>query len=299
MMPVLDGYGVLQAVQNNDLLKDVPFIFLTAKAERNDFRKGMDLGADDYIAKPFDDTELLNAVNSQMKKRELLKKQLDPVAEKESFLVTGHSVHDILGTLAEKWNVNTYKKNQTVYTEGNYPNRLFYILKGKIKTFKTNDNGKPLVTELLGSGEYFGYLALFQNMPYNDTAEAIEDSELAVISTEDFEKLVMNNKQAVGWIVKLLAKNIYSKEERLLGLAYNSLRKKVAVALLVLQQKYGSIGDEKFAIDMNRGMLAAIAGTAKESLIRTLAEFRKEKIIDIHNGTITILNKVKLEHLIN
>lgn len=68
MMPELDGYGVLHACHKNDSIKNTPFIFLTAKTERSDFRKGMELGADDYITKPFDGTELLNAIDSRLKK---------------------------------------------------------------------------------------------------------------------------------------------------------------------------------------------------------------------------------------
>src|SRR5205085_10590286 len=76
MMPVLDGYGVLHAVHKNEKIKNTPFIFMTAKTERGDFRKGMELGADDYITKPFDGTELLNAVDGRLKKIDLLKKDL-------------------------------------------------------------------------------------------------------------------------------------------------------------------------------------------------------------------------------
>src|SRR5680860_53043 len=63
MMPVLDGYGVLHALRKNETLQNTPFIFLTAKTERGDFRKGMEQGADDYLTKPFSGTELLNAVD--------------------------------------------------------------------------------------------------------------------------------------------------------------------------------------------------------------------------------------------
>ncbi len=72
MMPVLDGYGLLHLIGKNEHLKSVPFIFLTAKTERGDFRKGMEMGADDYITKPFDDIELLNAIEIRLKKIEIL-----------------------------------------------------------------------------------------------------------------------------------------------------------------------------------------------------------------------------------
>jgi len=75
MMPVLDGYGVLHALHKNEAVKNIPFIFLTAKTERSDLRRGMELGADDYITKPFSGTELLNAIEGRIKKADLLKEE--------------------------------------------------------------------------------------------------------------------------------------------------------------------------------------------------------------------------------
>ena len=70
VMPLFDGYGVLHAIHHHDVLKNTPFIFLTAKTERADFRKGMELGADDYMTKPFTAADLLNAVESRIRKIE-------------------------------------------------------------------------------------------------------------------------------------------------------------------------------------------------------------------------------------
>src|SRR5204863_2093492 len=75
MMPELDGYGVLHLLRKNPDTLNIPFIFLTAKTERSDFRKGMEMGADDYITKPFDDMELLNAVEIRLKKADILEQQ--------------------------------------------------------------------------------------------------------------------------------------------------------------------------------------------------------------------------------
>ena len=69
MMPELDGYGVLHLLKKNPATEQIPFIFLTAKTERTDFRKGMEMGADDYITKPFDDLELLRAIEIRLKKK--------------------------------------------------------------------------------------------------------------------------------------------------------------------------------------------------------------------------------------
>src|SRR5687768_15662480 len=77
MMPVLDGYGVIHLLNKNAETASIPFIFLTAKSERMDFRKGMEMGADDYISKPFDDLELLRAIEIRLKKMEIISAQYE------------------------------------------------------------------------------------------------------------------------------------------------------------------------------------------------------------------------------
>jgi DNA-binding response OmpR family regulator len=298
MMPVLDGYGVLHAIHKNEAVKNTPFIFLTAKTERSDFRKGMELGADDYITKPFDGTELLNAVDSRLKRVELLKQELSPGIDGVSQLL--HSGDNVtLEQLAENRNINKYKKKQLIYSEGNHPLRLYYIMKGKVKTFKTNDDGKELVVDLYNEGDFLGYIALLEGSVYKDTAEAMEDCELAIIPKEDFETLLSSSPDVARKFIQLLAKNVTEKEDQLLGMAYNSLRKKVADALMSLKKKYKQPEKDQFTIDISRENLATIAGTATESLIRTLSDFKSEKLIDIHNGAITIINDKKLGNLIN
>ena len=299
MMPVLDGYGVLHAVQKNDAIKNTPFIFLTAKTERSDFRRGMESGADDYITKPFDGTELLNAVDSRMKKNELLRQEIIPTIEGLTMLMQASFGKNELNSLAENRNINNYKKKQIVYAEGNHPNKLYYVVNGKVKAFKTNDDGKELVTELYNTGDFFGYIAMLEETVYRDTTETLEETAIAIIPKEDFHELLNNNPQVAKKFIQLLAKNISEKEDQLLGLAYNSLRKKVAEALILLQKKYKEEGINNFEIAISRECLASIAGTATESLIRTLSDFRNEKLIDIKEGNIIIQNEKKLAQLLN
>ena len=101
-------------------------------------------------------------------------------------------------------------------------------------------------------------------------------------------------------MIQLLVKNISEKENLLLSLAYNSLRKKVAEALITLVRKYGDNPEKKYTIELNRESLASIAGTAKESLTRTLGDFHDEKLIEImKDGSISVLNLLKLERMLN
>jgi len=299
MMPGLDGYGVLHAVHRNEAIKNTPFIFLTAKTERSDFRKGMELGADDYITKPFEGIELLNAVDSRLKKIDLLKKELIPGLDGLQNLMEASGGKNSLKDFTEDRNINIYKKKQLIYSLGNHPNRLYYVVKGKVKTFKIHEDGKELVTGLYSTGDFLGYIPLLEETVYKDSAEALEETELAIIPKEDFKDLINKNAEVAKKFIKLLAKNITDKEDHLLGLAYNSLRKKVAEALLMLQKKYNTEQDEIFTIDISRENLASIAGTATESVIRTLSDFRNEKLIEINGGNIKIIDHKKLENMIN
>ena len=299
MMPVLDGYGVLHLINKNPELSGIPFIFLTAKTERSDFRKGMEMGADDYITKPFTDIELLNAIEWRLKKSELLKKEYESSARGMQQMLHEFSGKNALQDLTADRNTNHYKKKQIIYTEGNHPNRLYFIQKGKVKTFKSNDDGKELTVGLFNEGDFLGYTALLEESVYKESAEAMDDTEVAIIPREEFDELMRNNREVTQKFIKMLARNITEKEEQLLGLAYNSLRKRVADALITLQNKYRTEADVHFSIHISREDLANIAGTATESLIRTLSDFKSEKLVDIKEGNIIILNEKKLAALLN
>ncbi|MBX7125599.1 MAG: response regulator [Cyclobacteriaceae bacterium] len=290
MMPVLDGYGVLLAVQKNPETQHIPFIFLTAKTERSDLRKGMDLGADDYITKPFNGTELLNAIEGRLKKVELLRQDLSADINGLNELMSASGMK----SLTDGRTVNKYKKKQIIYMEGNLPSRLYYVQKGMVRAYKTNELGKELVVGLYKEGDFLGYVPLLEGGKYNETAEAMDDCELALIPREDFDRLMNGSREVSLKFVRLLANNVIEKEKELLNLAYNSLRKKVANALMTLQKKYS-----ESTLGISRENLAAICGTATESVIRTLSDFKDEKLIEIKGTHITILNPTKLEHLVN
>jgi len=299
MMPVLDGYGVIHLLHKHMPMHHVPFIFISAKTERTDVRKGMDLGADDYLTKPFDGTELLNVVEARLKKSEFLKEKLQPNLNGLSHLMHSLGERDYLEDLKEGRNINRYKKKQFIYTEGNQPSRLYYVLKGKVKSFKRNADGKELILNLYKAGDFLGYRALLENCEYRETAEALEDTELALIPKADFEELLNSNFSVMKKFIKILAENLDTNEDQLLAIAYNSLRKKVADALITLYNKYNPQKKDFFQIDLSRENLASIAGVAKESLIRTLGDFKQENLVSIEENRISILNYNKLEKMHN
>lgn len=297
MMPGLDGYGVLHLISKDPQLSTVPFIFLTAKAERSDLRKGMEMGADDYITKPFDKTELLNAVESRIRKSELLKKDYQQDIEGLGTFISDVAGVNALKKFLEGKKVNHYRKKESIYLEGNYPNGLFYVSSGKIKIFKTHEYGKEFIIDLLKEGDFFGYISLLEDRAYNESAEALEDSEITFIPKEDFQQLIYGNLNVTKSFIRILTRGVLDKQERLIDLAYSSVRKRTAEALILLLDKYKSKGDEVFSIGIAREDLANIVGTATESLIRTLSDFKEEKLIEIKDGRIRMLDEKRLRNL--
>lgn len=298
MMPVLDGYGLLHLISKNEHLKSVPFIFLTAKTERGDFRKGMEMGADDYITKPFTDIELLNAIESRLQKIKFQKENAITSQNLNDFFDEIKN-EDALEKLTNSTITNNYKRKQHIYTVGNHPYSLYFLNSGKIRTYKINDNGKELTIGLYNAGDFFGYQALLENSVYKETAETLEECEISIIGREDFEILVNNNKEVARKFIKLLAHNVSEKEEQLINLAYNSLRKRVADAIITLLKKYKQEDHIDFTIHISREDLAHIAGTTTESLIRTLSDFKNEKLIEAEAGSVKVLNEKKLLSMLN
>ncbi len=299
MMPELDGYGVLHMLSKNPKTSAIPFIFLTAKADRADFRKGMEMGADDFITKPFDDIELLNAVETRLKKTEMLKTEFSANIEGiNAFLNEARDANKLDLTKGER-EVQQYKRKQNVYTQGHRPTCLFFVSKGKIKTFRINDDGKELITAIYKDGDFMGYTALLEESVYQDNAEALEDAEVLIIPKSDFLAVVNSDGHVARKFIKILSANLVEKEEQLLNLAYNSLRKRVANGLLHVYEKFKSTPGDKPRLEMSREDLAQVVGTATESLIRTLSDFKSEKLIEIKEGKISILDEARLKNLLN
>ncbi len=296
MMPELDGYGVLNVLSKLPATNAIPFVFLSAKAERSDFRKGMDMGADDYLTKPFDDTELLNAVENRIKRSARFKTDTNSQTDLSDFLNKAANISG-LEHLADNRKERIYKKKDTIFFDGDYPNSLFYVKSGKVRTYKMNEDGKEYTTGLYKENEFLGYIPLFENSNYSEYAVALEDCVLSIIPKDDFLQLVENNKDVSVKFIKMLSNNIEEKEEQLINLAYSSVRKRVAEGLILLKNKYKTEGENQFSISIARDDLASIVGTATESVIRTLSDFKAEKLIEIKSGRINILDEDKLKNL--
>ncbi len=295
MMPEMDGYGVLYMLGKDVETASIPFIFLTAKAEQEDFRKGLSQGADDYLTKPFDERELLEVIERRLKKVEMLRGRADNNADKlDDFLHTAGEVLD-MDSLIQNRKTKEFQKKDMVYLEGSYPNVLYYINKGKIKCYRTNEDGKELISGMFAEGDFFGYVSLLGEDMYVDSAMAMEHAEITFIPKEDFFKLMYTNRDVAHTFIKLLSKDVKEHEERLLNTAYNSIRKRVAESLIRFFETYkGEPGTE---IPIFRDDLAKVVGTSTETVIRTLSDFKEEGLLATSGRRITILQPDKLKNL--
>ena len=296
MMPELDGYGVLYMLNKNPSTSAMPFIFLTAKAERVDLRKGMEMGADDYLTKPFDDMELLNAIESRLKKKEIQQNFYSKSLDQLNHIISKNGGLSELKKTIEERKTRQFKKNQVIYYEGDKGNGLFLLISGKVKTIKLAEDGRELMTGIYIADDYLGINAMLANEPYNDTATALEDSVLCLIPKEQLERLLNQYPEVAREFIKLLSHDIREKEEQLMQLAYHSVRKRMAEAMLRLHKRQH---DEAESFKITREDLAALAGMATETVSRTLSDFKDEGLIDKKGSVITVLDLNRLAKMKN
>lgn len=298
MMPELDGYGVINILSKNPDTSGIPFIFLTAKAENSDVRKGMNLGADDYLLKPFDENTLLSSIETRLKRNQTIKNQImKGLAGEVSEEIT--SGEEELNKLIENRKEKVFLSKEEIYREEDYANYIYFILEGKVKLFKSDNYGKNFVIDIHHKGDFFGYMALLESREHAETAMAMEECKVTIIPKEDFLKLVAKNREVSNKFIKLLAGNVREKEERLLQLAYSPVRERVARAIIHLADTEGELIDEKTQIKISRDDLANIVGTAKESLVRMLSEMKADEVLSLKGKEITILKPVELRKMVD
>lgn len=294
MMPELDGYGVLEALTNNDITKHIPFIFLSAKTERKDVRKGMDLGADDYITKPFTEDELISAIESRIAKASILKERREEKNETEEEEEI-RSLNDLKNYFDDNGETFHFPKDTIIYKEGNNSNYIYLIISGLIKCHKLDEQGKQLTTALYKEDDLFGYTSFTQNLAYQESATAIQKTELVGLSKKALTSVLNKNHKVTLELIELLTGDLAVVKDQLLQMAYSSVSKKTASTILKFAEKLNRKPEEQ--IKISRIDLASVAGIATETLIRTMSNFKKQGIIEIEGRTIRILDINRLQEM--
>ncbi|MCM4157865.1 response regulator [Gramella sp. AN32] len=293
MMPEVDGYGVLEALSKNPETLNIPFIFLSAKTEHKDIRKGMDLGADDYLTKPFEEDELLSAIESRLARVAILNsyKKEEPSLPEEEKLKDLEDLRAIFG----KQELQLFKKGDTIYEKDKHANYFYLIKRGVVKVHRIDNQGKELITELYKEDDFFGNHAHDPQSAYEDYATALEDTQLFAVSREEFHKILNGNPKITMQLVEVLDNNLSELKQQLMDMAYGSVRKKTANTILLFAERIKK--HPLKSIRISRADLAGVAGMAPESLIRTLSDFKKEGLIEIEGRNIKLLDSQALKQI--
>jgi len=202
----------------------------------------------------------------------------------------------LLTRLSEQYDMYNFEKKLTIYHEGKRPRFLYYLNKGKVKCVKMHEDGKEYITNLHNQGEFFGYTALIEDALYDDTAVVLEQAEVLQIPREEFLQMMYTDITIAAKFIHIITQNVKEKEERLLNLAYSSLRKRVAKALLDIVDKF-DVAETGRPIEISREEIAQYIGTATESLNRTISDFKSEGLIDISKGKIVPVKIDKIRNL--
>jgi CRP-like cAMP-binding protein/CheY-like chemotaxis protein len=282
----IHGNDVLELLKELPHISDIPILYLKNQSDKVDLKVELGLGSADFINRPYNAQSIITKVKIKLEKFHQFKKsKKDCVEILQSFSA---NKNNLVNSLLKFEEIETFAKKQLIYNEGDLPKWLFYVESGGIKLFKRNDFGKEFITQIISKGQFFGYRTLLIGTKYNNCAEALTTSTLRLIPRNSFFKLIDSSKMIANKFIELISKSAIDCEQDLVEMAYSSVRRKVARALLVFADDKSIKPIIKLAV--SREDLASKAGTAKETLIRTLSDFKSEGLIDIKGKLITILN---------
>ncbi|UMB59846.1 response regulator [Lutibacter sp. A80] len=297
MMPELDGYDVFKLLSEEEKTKKIPFIFMSAKTEIKDIRKGMDLGADDYLTKPVEEELLLSAIESRLAKAALLKESLEveeteiPEETEETFDNIS-TIDDLKNYFCDFGTAKVFKKGELIYKESEKSNNIYLVYKGKVKGVKIDEFGKELIITINKEDEFFGFSAIFDDAHNYESAIAMEKLEIMSVPKATIQNILKNNYSLSLEVFQLINENLTEVKDQLLQMAYGSMRRKTAKTILKFAHKMKHKPSNN--INISRRDLASVAGIATESLIRTLTDLKKEGIIEIEGRNIRIVDLERL-----
>ena len=200
--------------------------------------------------------------------------------------------------VSENLNLQQYKKGQIIYAEGEEPENLWILLKGKVKKYKSGIGDRVQILRLYRPVQYFGHRAYFAREPYVSTAAAFEPSTLGSINMRLVEELIRQNNELAMFFIHELSSNLGGSDTKIVNLTQKHIRGRLADALLLLEENYGLEDDEStLKIYLSREDLANLSNMTTSNAIRTLTSFVSEKLIAVDGRRIKILNEQQLKKI--
>lgn len=210
-----------------------------------------------------------------------------------------HLTKEEINNITSDKSCNFYKRGNILYNEGNRGNGVYCVNKGVIKLYKTGLDGKEQIIRFAKPGDIIGYRSILSNEPACTSAKAIEDSVLCFISAKTILNKVRKNPDFSLELIKLSCKELGEANKFILDIAQKTVRERLAEVLLILKDSFGLDENSVLQVTLTREELANIVGTATESVIRLLSEFKADKLIELNGRRIKILNVKKLDKISN
>lgn len=187
------------------------------------------------------------------------------------------------------------KKGQIIFFEGDPVKGLHCICSGKVKLYKTMDNGEMLILRISGAAEIIGYRGLLGDGHYIATAETIEETEICFIPKHSILEMLTGNLTFSLKLMSKFASDLSEVEEKSLRFVQMSSREKLAEAILILEKNFGTNLNGFIQINLTRQEIGAFAGLATETIIRTLKVWEDQGILELSKKMIRILSHERLK----
>lgn len=192
-----------------------------------------------------------------------------------------------------------FKKGAVLYQEGNRISGFYCINKGIIKVFKTGPDGKEQIIRFAKPGDIIAYRSVLSNEPACTTAKVLEEAYTCFFPSDILSRLVKVNPNFALELVKLICEELGEANSYITDIAQKTVRERLAEVLLKLISDFGIDENNQLKITLTREELANIVGTATESVIRLLSEFKADRLVDLSGRKIIILNLKGLEKISN
>ncbi len=192
-----------------------------------------------------------------------------------------------------------FKRNDLLYREGSKINGLYCILDGIIKIYKTGTEGKEQIIRFSQKGEIIGFRSVLSNEFACTSAKAIENSTVCFIPSHTLFSIVGSNNNFSLELMKLTCRELGEANKFILNIAQKTVRERLAEILLILNETFETDKDGSLRLVITREEIANLIGTATESVIRLLSEFKSDSIISLHGRKIKLLNIPKLKKMAN
>ncbi|HHT64649.1 MAG: Crp/Fnr family transcriptional regulator [Caldicoprobacterales bacterium] len=195
----------------------------------------------------------------------------------------------------------TFQRGSLLFMEGEFGEAVHFVMEGKVKIYKTSEDGREHILYIAVPGDIFAEVILFNEVNYPATAEVLEQARIAVIRNEDLEQVLKDHPPMAVAIIKVLNKRLMDAQQQVKSLALHNTHGRTAQMLIKLAMEHGSKTENGMELDLviSRQELANMVGTTRETVTRVLMAFKKYQLIEIDRNTIRITQPDKLKEWIN